>query len=170
MWYYSLGIVIAMIVALFALVVLRKIKSIQEKHIRLQEEERRVEEREALRRMQERQRELQEEEDRNAPDPRDLQRPPSYNEALLLPRVGASQPNLAGSVHSFGSRGSLRGSSADIAKKNRIRRKRRRRKSEEERRASRITIDSDSSEEYQSMDNLSTRRKLPQAPPLESDF
>ncbi|KAL1493141.1 hypothetical protein ABEB36_011259 [Hypothenemus hampei] len=167
MWYYSLAVVIAMVLALFALVILRKVKNLQEQRIRLAEEARRTEEREALRRMQERQREFQLEEDRNAPDPRELQRPPSYNEALLLPRLDASQPSLA---ESLGSRGSLRGSNPDVAKKNKIRRKRRRRKSEEERRASRITVDSDSSDENQSADSLQSRRKLYQAPPLESDF
>lgn len=167
MWYYSLGIVIAMVLALFALVVLRKLKSLQEKRVREEEDARRAEEREALRRMHERQRESREEENRNAPDPRELQSPPSYNEALLLPRLDASHPSLSGSLHSLASRGST----SDIAKKNRIRRKKRRRKEEEERRASRITVDSNSSEEYQSNDNLSSlRRKAYQSPPLESDF
>ncbi|KAH1029672.1 leucine-rich repeat-containing G-protein coupled receptor 5 [Dendroctonus ponderosae] len=171
MWYYSLGIVISMVLALFALLVLKKIRSLQDQRVRIEEETRRTEEREALRRMQERQREMQDDEDRNAPDPRELQGPPSYNEALLLPRLDASHLSLAGSAHSFGSRGSLRGSNGDITKKNRIRRKRRRRKSEEERRASRITVDSDSSDQYQSMDSLpSSRRKPGHAPPLESDF
>lgn len=167
MWYYSLGIVIAMVLALFALVVLRKLKSLQEKRVREEEDARRAEEREALRRMHERQRESREEENRNAPDPRELQSPPSYNEALLLPRLDASHPSLSGSLHSLASRGST----SDIAKKNRIRRKKRRRKEEEERRASRITVDSNSSEQYQSNDNLSSlRRKAYQSPPLESDF
>lgn len=170
MWYYSVGVVVAMVIALFAVIVLRRIKSLQEERIRIEDEARRAEEREALRRMQEREREMREEEDRNAPDPRELQGPPSYTEALLLPRLDASHPSLAGSVHSFGSRGSLR-SNSDSAKKNRIRRKRRRRKSEEERRASRITLDdSDSSDGNQSQDQLSSRRKLQQLPPLESDF
>ncbi|CAG9760420.1 unnamed protein product [Ceutorhynchus assimilis] len=171
MWYYSLGIVIAMVVALFALVIIRRFKSMQDERLRLEDEARRAEEREALSRMHERQREIEYEEDRTAPDPRELQRPPSYNEAILMPMVSASHPSLAGSVHSFGSRASLGGSAADINKKNRIRRKRRRRKSEEMRRASRITLDSDSSSEerYQSMDNLEPRRK-PQGPPLESNF
>ncbi|XP_066248588.1 nephrocan isoform X2 [Euwallacea similis] len=170
MWYYSLGIVVAMVLALFALVILRKVKSLQQQRVRLEEEARRAEEREALRRMQERQREIQED-NRNAPDPRELQRPPSYNEALLLPRMDASHTSLAGSLHSLGSRSSLRESSVDVTKKNKNRRKRRRRKDEEERRASRITVESDSSEESQSTENLSSlRRKTTHPPPLESDF
>ncbi|XP_066158327.1 insulin-like growth factor-binding protein complex acid labile subunit isoform X2 [Euwallacea fornicatus] len=170
MWYYSLGIVVAMVLALFGLVVLRKVKSLQQQRVRLEEEARRAEEREALSRMQERQREIHDEDNRNAPDPRELQRPPSYNEALLLPRMNVSRSSLAGSFHSLGSRGSLRESSSDVSKKKKNRRKRRRRKDEEERRASRITVESDSSEESQSTENLSSRRKVTHPLPLESDF
>ncbi|XP_060534184.1 leucine-rich repeat-containing protein 15 [Cylas formicarius] len=172
MWYYSIGIVVLMMVALFGVILTKKVKEIKEKRIREEQEARRVEEREALRRMEILQRELREEEDRNAPDPRELQRPPSYNEALLLPRLDASHPSLAGSVPSLlGSRQSLRGSNSDVTKKGRVRRKRRRRKSDSERRSSRATVDSDSSDQDQVPESLPARRpQLVQPPPLESDF
>ncbi|XP_030756289.1 chaoptin [Sitophilus oryzae] len=163
MWYYSVTIIALMVVALFGVIILRKIKDIKEERLRAENEARRTEERETLRMMQERAREQQEEEDRNAPDPRELQRPPSYTEAMLLPPINASQPNLAGSLHSLASRPSLGGSNPELSKK---RRKRLRRKSEEERRASRMTLDSDSSG-----DNAPPRRRPPPpGAPLESDF
>lgn len=60
----------------------------------------------------------------NAPDPRELQTPPSYNEALLLPRIDGSTGNLATSLS--GSRKSLNSSDR---KENRQRVRRKRRKS-----------------------------------------
>nr|QGA72533.1 leucine-rich repeat-containing G-protein coupled receptor 5-like protein [Rhynchophorus ferrugineus] len=165
MWYYSVGIIILMILALVVVTILRKIKDIKEERIRVEHENRRAEEREALRRMQEAEMEIEEQENRNAPDPRDLQRPPSYTEALLMPVISASQPNLTGSLHNLASRQNVRGSNPDLSK---LRKKRIRKKSEE-RRASRMTLDSDSSYDNQSRDYVPPRKNL-QALPLESDF
>nr|CAH7763116.1 unnamed protein product [Callosobruchus chinensis] len=164
LWWYSVAVVISMTCFLIVILALRKLTSMKEKRLREAEERRRDlerEAREALQRMQRLHREYREEEDRNAPDPRELQSPPSYTDALLLPRLDSSQASLAGSMHSIasmGSQGSIGGS-----KKGRIRRKRRRRRSEtESKRQSRATIDdTDSSDAEQ--------QRLPR-PPLESDF
>ncbi|KAJ8923770.1 hypothetical protein NQ315_010352 [Exocentrus adspersus] len=144
-----------------AVITVRRIHQVKENRMRELEETRRAQEREALERMHRLQRERREEQNRNAPDPREGQRPPSYNEALLLPRLDASLPNLTGSVHSLTSRQSA--SNPDVSKKNRPRRKRRRRKSDssESRRASRNVGDTDTSD---------ADVQLQTQAPLESDF
>uniref|UniRef100_V5GLJ8 Insulin-like growth factor-binding protein complex acid labile subunit n=1 Tax=Anoplophora glabripennis TaxID=217634 RepID=V5GLJ8_ANOGL len=161
LWWYSVGVIVTMVLLLVAVVAMRKMHQIKESRLREIEETRRAQEREALERMHRLQRERREEENRNAPDPREVQRPPSYNEALLLPRLDSSYQNLSGSMHSLNSRQS--GSNPDVSKKGRPKRKRRRRKSDssEGRRASRVVVDSDTSD-------LDTQLRT-QAP-LESDF
>nr|CAI5821093.1 unnamed protein product [Callosobruchus analis] len=168
LWWYSVAVVISMTCFLIVILALRKLTSMKEKRLREAEERRRDlerEAREALQRMQRLHREYREEEDRNAPDPRELQSPPSYTDALLLPRLDSSQASLAGSMHSIASMGSQ--GSIGSSKKGKIRRKRRRRRSESEsKRQSRTTPtptidDTDSSDAEQ--------LRLPR-PPLESDF
>ncbi|CAH1974465.1 unnamed protein product [Acanthoscelides obtectus] len=164
LWWYSVAVVISMTCFLIVIIALRKLTSMKEKRLREAEEQRRGverEAREALQRMQRLHREYREEEDRNAPDPRELQSPPSYTDALLLPRLDSSQGSLAGSMHSVASMGS-QGSTAG-SKKGRIRRKRRRRRSEtESKRQSRATIDDTDSSDVE-------QQRLPRLP-LESDF
>ncbi|KAJ8958760.1 hypothetical protein NQ314_006376 [Rhamnusium bicolor] len=161
LWWYSVGVVVAMVVLLIAILAMRRIHQVKETRLRHVEETRRAQEREALERMHRLQRERREDINRNAPDPREGQRPPSYNEALLLPRLESSLPNLSGSLHSITSRQG--GSNPDVSKKSRPRRKRRRRKSDssESRRASRLAVDSDTSE---------LEQQLQTQVPLESDF
>lgn len=160
LWWYSVGVIVTMVLLLVAIIATRKIHQIKENRLREEEETRRTQEREALERMHRLQRERREEQNRNAPDPREGQRPPSYNEALLLPRLDSSQ-NLSGSMHSLASRHSA--SNPDVSKKSRPKRKRRRRKSDssDSRRASRVAVDTDSSD--------NDPRVQTQAP-LESDF
>ncbi|XP_057660161.1 leucine-rich repeat-containing protein let-4 [Diorhabda carinulata] len=161
LWWYSIILLISLLLLLVTVVVLRKLNEIRENRFRELEEQRRQQEREAreaLQRMQQRHREYREEASQNAPDPRDSQGPPSYNDALLLPRLDSSQLSLA-SLHSFGSRGSLQGSNPEVNKKGKVRRKRRRRRSEStERPMRRVEPDSNESEP--------DRRERP----LESDF
>lgn len=161
LWWYSIILLVSLLLLLITVVVLRKLNEMREKRFREIEEQRRQQEREAreaLQRMQQRHREYREEASQNAPDPRDSQGPPSYNDALLLPRLDSSQLSLA-SLHSFGSRGSLHGSNPEVNKKGKIRRKRRRKRSEStERPIRRVEPDSNDSEP--------DRRERP----LESDF
>ncbi|RZC42358.1 uncharacterized protein BDFB_009840, partial [Asbolus verrucosus] len=147
-WWYTTGLIITVFVILFVILAMRRMYLLKEKRIREANEARRAEEREALRRMHRMQAEALEEASRNAPDPRELQTPPSYNEALLLPRLDSSHPSLSGSLHSIVSKHSINGSLPDVAKRSRPRRKRRRRKSDssEGQRASRVVVDSDTSE------------------------
>lgn len=114
---------------------------------RLKEEREREEERE--RREQAAQRILDErmEEERalafqNAPDPREAQRPPSYTEALLMPKLDGSMGSL------YGSRPSISGSRKSVnstVSKTKVRRKRRRKSRimESQRSASRENVDTD---------------------------
>ncbi|KAJ8949643.1 hypothetical protein NQ318_010059 [Aromia moschata] len=161
LWWYSVAIVIAMTVLLITVLAIRKVHQIKEDRLREAEEARRTQEREALERMRVLQQEFRDDVDRNAPDPREGQRPPSYNEALLLPRFDSSLQNLSGSLHSVASRRSDHGSNPDVSKKTRTRRKRRRRKStsSEGRRPSHA--DSETSDQEQPPRTQA---------PLESDF
>lgn len=160
LWWYSVGVIVTMVLLLVAVIAVRKIHQIKENRQREEEETRRAQEREALERMHRLQRERREEQNRNAPDPREGQRPPSYNEALLLPRLDSTQ-NLSGSMHSLTSRQSA--SNPDVSKKSRPKRKRRRRKSDssDSRRASRVVVDTDSSD---------NDPRIQTQAPLESDF
>ncbi|CAG9855223.1 unnamed protein product [Phyllotreta striolata] len=160
-WWYSVALIISMIFLLCTVIALRKINEIREKRIRELEETRRQNERDAretLQRMRQMHRDYREETSRNAPDPRDSQGPPSYNDALLLPRLDSSHPSLAGSLHSIVS--SVHGSNPDVTKKPKVRRKRRRRRSDSAERLPRRSIVEDSND---SEPDRSQR-------PLESDF
>ncbi|XP_019868350.2 insulin-like growth factor-binding protein complex acid labile subunit [Aethina tumida] len=163
LWIYSLGILTAMSIVLIVLITMRRIARAKAERLRREEAERRAEAEEALRRMQRAHREAREEANRNAPDPREAQGPPSYIEALQFPKLDSSHPSLNGSMHSIASRQTLTGgSNPDLSKRNSRRRKRRRRKSsDEERPASQLMLDSETSD-----------RELTRQPrePLESDF
>lgn len=161
LWWYSIALLISMIFLLFTVVALRKLNDIREKRFREIEERRRQQEREAreaLQRMQQMQREYREEANRNAPDPRESQGPPSYNDALLLPRLDSSHPSLAGSLHSLG--GSIHGSNPEVNKKGKVRRKKRRRRSESTDRIQTRSIAENSNESEPERSNR----------PMESDF
>ena len=162
-WWYTTGLIVTVFVILFVILAMRRMYLLKEKRIREAEAARRTEERETLRRMQRVQAEAREEASRNAPDPRELQTPPSYNEALLLPRLDSSHPSLSGSLHSIVSKHSITGSNPDVSKRGRPRRKRRRRKSDssEGQRASRVVVDSDTTSDPERPQPRTT---------LESDF
>lgn len=116
-WWYTTGLIIAVFAILFVILAMRRMYLLKEKRIREANEARRNEEREALRRMHRMQLEAREEASRNAPDPRELQTPPSYNEALLLPRLDSSHPSLSASMHSIASKHSIHGSLTDVTKR-----------------------------------------------------
>nr|XP_023019889.1 toll-like receptor 6 [Leptinotarsa decemlineata] len=159
LYWYSLVLITSMALLLVSVTIMRKVNQIKEKRSREEDERRRTQEREAreaLERMQRRHREYREEAMRNAPDPRESQGPPSYNDALLLPRIDASHPSLAGSQHSLASRGSHHGSNPEVNKKGKVRRKRRRRRSES---LSRVNTE----------DTDTSGAERPQRP-MESDF
>ncbi|KAL3289799.1 hypothetical protein HHI36_023191 [Cryptolaemus montrouzieri] len=129
-WWYSLSFFITLGILLLLIYISKKVDERRKNEMEQQAEERRaVEQLEFIQRQQtrERLRRLEEqEESRNAPDPRESQGPPTYNEALLLPRLDASHPSLAGSLPSLSS---IQGSNQDISKRRRQRRKRRRKRS-----------------------------------------
>lgn len=110
-----LNFLVALLCAFFlTFIVLFMVKrTMRHKHVaELEERQRRtIEARERLREIQMRR---EQEEERNAPDPRDLISPPSYSEALLMPK-------LDGSFHSL--------SNLDIAQKRQRKRMRRRTRS-----------------------------------------
>lgn len=156
-WWYSIVVIASLGLLLGAVTILKKMNDMRENRIREEEQQRALQERqarEALERMQRLQREFVEEADRNAPDPRESQGPPSYTDALLLPRLDASHPSLAGSLYS------ITGSNSSLNKKGRNRRKRRRRRSEEKRQSRTSVDDSDTSD----------NGRPGKSAPLESDF
>ncbi|KAG5896131.1 hypothetical protein JTB14_011876 [Gonioctena quinquepunctata] len=158
LYWYSLVVITSLVFLFVTMMILRKLSKIREKRLMEEEDRRRTQEREAreaLERMQQHQREYREEASRNAPDPRDSQGPPSYSDALLLPRLDASHPSLAGSLHSLASRGS-HGSNPEVNKKRKHRKKRRRRRSESQSRAPGDETDTSGPDRLQR--------------PLESDF
>lgn len=99
--------------------------SIRRAYRRREEAERQRADLHRIRRLELRHAVARRESTQNAPDPRELQTPPSYNEALLLPRIDGSTGNLTAATLS-GSRKSL--NSAD-RKENRPKVRRKRRKS-----------------------------------------
>lgn len=126
MWWYTLVLITSMIVFFCVIFSVRRAYQIKENRRREQEEQERAEARERLRRMRQQQREAREIENRNAPDPRESQRPPSYTEALRMATPHGSYVSLAGSRQSLSaSRGNLRGSNQDVSRKSRKRRKKR---------------------------------------------
>lgn len=143
-WLYAIG---AIFVVLFLLCLAMSVfRAFGEKERRLREleERERNEAVERLRRMRRQQLETMEMENRNAPDPRELQRPPSYTEALLM-----STPH--------GSTASLSGSRQSLSTKAKVRRKRRREKGE-----------SSSVERTDSIEQTENAETTEQSVPLES--
>lgn len=121
-WLYAIG---AVFVAIFLMCLgISVFRAFGEKDRRLREleERERNEAVERLRRMRRQQLEAMDLENRNAPDPRELQRPPSYTEALLMSTPHGSSVNLSGSRQSLSTR--------EGGKKGRVARKKRREKGE----------------------------------------
>ncbi|CAH0562579.1 unnamed protein product [Brassicogethes aeneus] len=165
LWVYSVGIIITMSMMLGIIVTIKKISKAKSERLRQFEEERLNEERESLRRMEQAQRRAREEQSRNAPDPRASIGPPSYIEALSLPRLDASHPSLNSLYNIREQRSFLTGSNPEISRKNKVRRKRRRKSDAfQSRRASAASVDTDSS------DDKATNRLQLTINPLESDF
>ncbi|XP_044765323.1 carboxypeptidase N subunit 2 [Coccinella septempunctata] len=125
-WMYSLSFFITVAVLIFLVYVSKKLDQRRKIQADQQAAERLALEREEFVQRQERRARLrhlvEQEVSRNAPDPRESQGPPTYNEALMLPRLDASHPSLAGSLHSFSS---MSNSNPDVSKRRRPRRKRR---------------------------------------------
>ncbi|XP_018326957.1 uncharacterized protein LOC108738182 [Agrilus planipennis] len=134
-WVFSVFLMVGTVTLICIIMSIRRAYQLKEIHERQLVERERIEVRDRLRRMQEQQYQAREEEinQRNAPDPREIQRPPSYAEAILMPRLDGSYSSLAGSQFSLsgshrnlsGSRRSLRGSQSDLTE-GKVRRKRRR--------------------------------------------
>lgn len=129
-WMYSLSFFITVAVLIFLVFVSKKLDQRRKIQSEQQAAERLAAEREEFVQRQQRRERLrqleEQEESRNAPDPRESQGPPTYTEALMLPRLDASHPSLAGSLHSFSS---LSNSNPDVSKRRRARRKRKRKTS-----------------------------------------
>ena len=126
-WMYSLLLILALVI-LFCLILSVK-RAIRLREARDEEQRRQnlTEARQRLQRMRRQETEVVHEVSQNAPDPRELQRPPTYAEAIRMPRLDTSQTSLSGSRGSLsGSKHSLHGSNPDL--KTGVKKKRRRRK------------------------------------------
>lgn len=121
-WLYSIGTIFAVVFLLCLVISVFRAFGEKERRLRELEERERNEAVERLRRMRRQQLETMEMENRNAPDPRELQRPPSYTEALLMSTPHGSSVSLSGSRQSLSTR--------EGSKKGRGGRKRRREKGE----------------------------------------
>lgn len=100
-WLYTLGSIFVVVFLVCLAMSIFKAFSEKERRLRELEEREREEAVERLRRMRQRQLEVMELENRNAPDPRELQRPPSYTEALLMATPHGSNASLSGSRQSL---------------------------------------------------------------------
>lgn len=121
-WLYAIGAVFVVVFLLCLAISVFRAFGEKERRLRELEERERNEAVERLRRMRRQQLEAMEMENRNAPDPRELQRPPSYTEALLMSTPHGSSASLSGSRQSLSAR--------EGGKKAKVRRKRRREKGE----------------------------------------
>lgn len=121
-WLYSIGAIFAVVFLLCLAISVFRAFGEKERRLRELEERERNEAVERLRRMRRQQLEALEMENRNAPDPRELQRPPSYTEALLMSTPHGSSASLSGSRQSLSAR--------EGGKKGRVGKKRRREKGE----------------------------------------
>lgn len=148
-WLYAIGAVFVVIFLLCLSISIFRAFGEKERRLRELEERERNEAVERLRRMRRQQLEAMEMENRNAPDPRELQRPPSYTEALLMSTPHGSCASLSGSRQSLSSR--------EGGKKGRVARKKRREKGE-----SSSVVRSDSVEQTEDTETVE------QSVPLES--
>lgn len=125
MWVYSLLLVIVMTFLCCIVMSVRHVYHRKAVRQREAQEQEREEARERLRRIHQRNLQYSRESmNRNAPDPRELQTPPSYAEAVSMPRLNVSCSSLAGSHRSLHS---LHSSHPDISsRRTKLRRKRRR--------------------------------------------
>lgn len=136
LWMYIISMILAMSVIFCTTMCIRRMYRV--KLLREQAERQRMvmeaqERISRLRREQQRQIEAQQ----NAPDPRELVRPPSYHEAIRMPRLDGSYHSLAGSRTSLAaSRPSLAASNPDVSKRSKGT-KRKPRNDDERRRRSR---------------------------------
>lgn len=121
-WLYSIGAIFFVLFLMCLGMSIFRAFGENERRLRELEERDRNEAVERLRRMRRQQLEAMEMENRNAPDPRELQRPPSYTEALLMSTPHGSTASLSGSRQSLSVR--------EGGKKAKVRRKRRREKGE----------------------------------------
>ncbi|KAF5288136.1 hypothetical protein FQA39_LY15480 [Lamprigera yunnana] len=121
-WIYSLSVV--GLVTLLCCLVMALRQAHHRKVTRDQEEQEREREdnRERLRQIYHRNLQYSRESiNRNAPDPRELQTPPSYMEAISMPRLNVSCSSLAGSHRSLHS---LQSTNVEGSRRTRLRRKR----------------------------------------------
>lgn len=128
MWVYSLSLIVLMVVLCCFVISIKHLyqrKNLREREVREQEQD---EARERLRQIHQRNMQYSRESiNRNAPDPRELQTPPSYAEAVSMSRLNLSCNSLNGSRRSLHS---LHSSHQDLPRRTKIRRKRRRSRQE----------------------------------------
>lgn len=171
-WPISVGILVSLCIALcFAYLVKRGYKRKAEERRQMEEMER-AEARDRLIQQRLRAQQVRQDQNRNAPDPREQQRPPCYDEAILLPRIDGSMASLAGSLHSQ--------DGGDKKKKKRRRRRRSKTKSGSEselqsssalsgnveRRGSKGNVASDSDTDPQSSDPGPVEAQQGRKPPI----
>lgn len=167
MWWYSLGLIGAMVLLMCGIFSIRKAFQAKERRLHDLAQEERDEALERLRRMQLRQLDVLEE-NRNAPDPRESPRPPSYTEALRMATPHGSYHSLAGSRTSLSNeRGVTRSGNQNGSRKS-TRRKRPKEKGEDSSRERRTKSRTTAREAGRNPDD--SEDETPQPPALESDF
>lgn len=138
---YCVTLSLSLLVFLCILITIKHTNRIKEERQRALEQRRREE---AERIARERREYERRQAFQNAPDPRETERPPSYTEALLMPKLTASCTTLSGSRHSInGSKKSLNSTSSRKETEKRLRRKRRRRSRSNIQSSSRENVDTD---------------------------
>lgn len=115
LWLYIILMILAMSLLFCTTMCIKRIYRAKLLREQQERERQRLEAQARMRRLRQQQRQSIQAQ-QNAPDPRELVRPPSYAEAILLPRIGDSNASLAGSQHS------LSASNPNLAKKKRRRR------------------------------------------------
>lgn len=169
MWWYSLGLIASMIILMCAIFSVRKAYQAKERRLEQIAQEQTDNDLEQLRRMQMREREACLEENRNAPDPRESPRPPSYTEALRMATPHGSYHSLAGSRTSLANeRGMTRSGNQNGSRKS-TRRKRPKEKGEDGSRERRTKSRTPARDTGRNPDD-SEDDTAPQPPALESDF
>ncbi|GLV37587.1 uncharacterized protein CBL_13859 [Carabus blaptoides fortunei] len=115
LWLYIILMILTMSLIFCTTISMKRIYRAKLLREQQERERQRLEAQARMRRLRQQQRQSIQAQ-QNAPDPRELVRPPSYAEAILLPRIGDSNASLAGSQHS------LSASNSNLAKKKRRRR------------------------------------------------
>lgn len=168
MWWYSCGLICAMVLLMCAIFSIRRAYRIKERRLEELAQEERDDALERLRRMQLQQLQTSLEENRNAPDPRESPRPPSYHEALRMATPHGSYHSLAGSRTSLSNERSMTRSGNQNGSRKSTKRKRPKEKggdSSRERNTNASRTRRNNAED-------SEEETTPQRPPptLESDF